>query len=138
MKLLPIERRWMHGVLDAMFPRNASPELPLGVMDLDVDAFLDDMITSQTLIGAMGLRACFAFVACSPVLTMREPRTLGALAADGREEALGKLYKSRFYLVRQFVMLAKATGAMLYCTAPQSRSVMVSAAASKEQGHEHA
>lgn len=125
MKLLAIERRWMHGVLDAMFPRHASDELPIGVMDLDVDGFLDEMLGSQTWIGAAGLRMSFALVALSPAMTMLTPRTMGGLPADARERALSKLYKSRYYLVRQFVMLTKATGAMLYCAAPQSRAVML-------------
>lgn len=137
MKLLPIERRWMHAVLDAMFPRGASPELPMGVLDLDVDAFLDDMVASQTWMGAAGLRASFAFVACSPMVTMGTPRTLDKIAPERREVALGKLYKSRFYLVRQFVMLTKATGAMLYCAAPQARDVMAGSPA-QEDDHGHA
>jgi hypothetical protein len=132
MKLLSVERRWMHGVLDAMFPRGASDQLPLGIMELDVDGFIEDLIGSQRWVGAMGIRASFAFVALSPLVTLRKPATVGRLSAEEKERAFGALYKSRFYVVRQLVMLAKATGAMLYCAAPQARRVMVGGGSGQE------
>lgn len=125
MKLLPIERRWTHAVLDAMFPRSASDDLPEGILDLDVDAYLDDTFNKVPTVSGLGMRAGFVAIALSPPVTIAKLCTIDRLGAEDRVRVIEKLYKSPIYHVRQLVVLAKTTGAMLYCAAPASRSVML-------------
>jgi hypothetical protein len=124
MILSSLERRWAHAILDAMFPRDADDALPEGIVDLDVDGYLDDLLTSVPVVSHLGMRAGFVAIAVSPPFTIYRLRTFTGLATEDRVRVLEKLYKSRIYHVRQLVVLVKTTGAMLYCAAPSARAVM--------------
>jgi len=124
MILSSIERRWAHAVLDAMFPRDAVDDLPEGIVDLDVDGYLDDLLSSVPLVSAAGMRAGFAAITFAPPFTIYKLRTFVGLGEEDRMRVLEKLYKSPVYHVRQLVVLVKTTGAMLYCAAPSARAVM--------------
>lgn len=125
MKLTSVERRWTHAILDAMFPRNAADELPDGILDLDVDGYLDETMKTVPVVSALGMRVGFAAIAVSPPVTIAKLCTIDRLDTNDRVRVLEKLYKSPVYHVRQLVVLAKTTGAMLYCASPSSRAVML-------------
>ena len=134
MRLLSIERRWTRAVLDAMFPANASESLSLGILDLDVDAYLDETLEKLPRVSAIGLRAGFAAIAFSPPVTIAKLCTIDRLQLEDRQRVLEKLYNAPIYHVRQLVVLAKTTGAMLYCAAPAARAVMMGSASTARGG----
>jgi hypothetical protein len=125
MKLTPIERRWTLAILDAMFPRNASDDLPLGILDLEVATYLEDTFAKVPKVSGIGMRVGFVAIALSPPVTIGKLGPIDRLDARDRVRVLEKLYQSPIYHVRQLVVLAKTTGAMLYCAAPASRAVML-------------
>src|SRR5579884_4316660 len=47
MSLSRIERSWVSEIWDAIFPRGAGTRLRVGVRDLDVEGFLDDLERSM-------------------------------------------------------------------------------------------
>lgn len=124
MTLSSLERSWAHAILDAMFPRDVDDDLPEGIVDLDIDGYLDDLLGSVPVISSVGMRAGFVAIAVSPPFTIFRLRTFAGLGTDDRVRVLDKLYTSRIYHVRQLVVLVKTTGAMLYCAAPSARAVM--------------
>lgn len=128
MRLLSVERRWTRAVLEAMFPAKASEDLPLGILDLDVDAYLDETLDKVPRVSAIGMRVGFAAIALSPPVTIAKLCTIDRLGMEDRRRVLEKLYNAPIYHVRQLVVLAKTTGAMLYCAAPDARAVMIDGA----------
>jgi len=120
-----IERRFSHAVLDAIFPRDASDDLSVGILDLDVDEYLDDTLVSVPVVSAVGMRAAFVAIALSPPVTIARLCTIDRLEPEDRVRVLDRLSHAPVYHVRQLVVLAKTTGAMLYCAAPAARAVML-------------
>ncbi len=125
MKQSAIERRWTLAILDAIFPRDASEDLSAGILDLDVEAYLEDTFAKVPVVSGLGMRAGFAAIALSPPVTIGKLRTIDRLEQADRVRVIEKLYRAPFYHVRQLVVLAKTTGAMLYCASPASRQVML-------------
>jgi hypothetical protein len=114
MKMTRFERRWAHAALDAMFPRNAHPKLPLGAADLDVDGYLDDLAEAWPLFAFLGLRAAFALISFARIVVLRTFRSYHRLTLEQRVRVLDAMYASSNYIVRGAVVLVKATGGIFY------------------------
>ena len=114
MKISAIERRWVHEVFDTMYPAGADPRVPLGVRDCDVDGYLDEIQRVWPAFSLIGFRATVIVIALSSIVLLGTWRTFHRLTSDERIRVLEKLYASRFYVVRQLVILIKASAGIVY------------------------
>lgn len=105
-------------VVEALLP--AEGPLPSGV-DAGADAFLERFAGEAPVSMRLALRAAlFAAVWVAPVMIGRLP-PLSRLTADERERALAAMAKSRWAVLRQLVLLLKATAAFQYGADPAVR-----------------
>jgi len=125
MKPFAIERRWTVAILDTIFPEDGASRLSPSIDDAQVEAYLDSTLSKSSAVAAFGLRAGFAAIAISPPVTVGKLCTIDRLEREDRVRVIERLYNAPFYHVRQLVVLAKATGAMLYCASPTLRHVMM-------------
>lgn len=114
MKLTEIERRWARAALDSMFPCGGDPRLPIGISDLDVDGYLDDLGRCWPAMVFFVFRLALVVIGLAPLVLLRRLCTFHRLGSEDRLRVLEKLYASRIYFVRQLVTLVKATGGLLY------------------------
>lgn len=95
-------------VLDTLLPSQADPALRFGVFDAGFDAFYADFERTALPALKFGFRAalfCAAWVA--PLLIGKLP-PITLYDRPTRERALAALAGSRFYLLRQMVLVLKA------------------------------
>jgi hypothetical protein len=116
--LARFERNWARAALGAIYPKGASPALPIGIGDLDIEAFLADLLRRIPLTAALGL-----LVALAPVFLMRRLATVARLGPLEQQALVALLLSSSSYAVRQLVMALKATGGLLYGAAESVRAV---------------
>lgn len=101
-------------VIDALIPSNANPTLKAGAFDAGFEAFYEDFTRTAILPMRLGFRAALLVaIWVSPLLIFRPP-PFGRLSRDQRERALTALGRSRFYLMRQMLLLLKAITAFSY------------------------
>ncbi len=99
--------------------------MPIGICDLDLDAFLRGTFERVPREPALGLRVAIWIVAFAPIFVLHRASTIHGLTPSERERVVGALMVSRIYAVRQLVVALKAIGAMLYAAAPAVRARMV-------------
>jgi hypothetical protein len=121
--LARFERNWARAALGAIYPKGASPALPIGIGDLDIEAFLADLLRRIPLTAALGLRVAIWIVALAPVFLMRRLATVARLGPLEQQALVALLLSSSSYAVRQLVMALKATGGLLYGAAESVRAV---------------
>jgi hypothetical protein len=128
--LSKLEHRWARAVLGAMFPSAPEIGIPTGLADVsDLGAFLDGFVTGVPLRVAFGLRLAVIAVALSPLFVLGRLATFAGLSRDEGERVLATLAASRLYLVRQLIVMLKATGAFVYGALPAVRARMEGAVA---------
>lgn len=111
-------------VLDTLLPSGGHPTLGLGLFDAGFDAFYEDFEGTAQPSMVWGFKAAlFAASWLSPVLILRLP-PLSRLERPDRERALEALGKSRFYLLRQLLLLLKAVCAFCYGADPRVRDAL--------------
>ena len=120
--LFGFERRWAEAALDAIYPTSACETLPFGIAGLGIAAFLDDLLGRLPWISSVGLRASIWIVALAPLTVLHRVSTIVGLGKNERGLLIQLLLKSRFYAVRQLVLALKATGGLLYASAPPVRA----------------
>ena len=124
---LTIERRWSHAILNTVFPGVASDAKQGSEQNAGVEDFLREALARAATVSVLGFRAGFAAIALSPPIVIGKLRTFEKLDRADRERVLERLANAPSYYLRQVVMLAKATGAMLYCSMGSSRRAMLGA-----------
>lgn len=130
MNLTGLERRWARDILDTMFPSGSDPQLRTGIADLDLDGYLVDLARNMPAMAVLGLRVAIVAVALAPVVLLRTLRTFHGLGREERLRVLDRLYSSNLYVLRAFVMLLKATGAVLYAGTAEVRRAITGRLAS--------
>jgi hypothetical protein len=126
--LTQFERRWAHATLDTLFPGPDRGALPAGILDMNVDGFLDETFQRVPFEAALGLRVAFWVIALCPLFLIGKLRTIASLAPDDRLRVLMKMNGSSVYLLRGLVMMVKAIGALFYCGDSRVRPSIVSVA----------
>jgi hypothetical protein len=121
MKLTRFETAWARAALETIFP--GSDEL-VGVRDMDIAGFFQEVVAGVPLRAAVGLRLTLWIVALSPLFVIGRFALFPSLSEKDKETVLYKLMSHRFYALRQLVMALKAIGAMLYAGAPAVRARM--------------
>ena len=100
--------------LDTLIPSQSHPSLRAGIFDAGFDAFYADFEKTALFPMRLGFRAAlFTAVWVSPLLIGRVP-PLTLYSRDTRERALDAVAKSRFYVIRQMMMLLKAVCMFCY------------------------
>jgi hypothetical protein len=110
-------------VIDALLPAGVDPGLP-GAFESGFDEFYADFERSALLPMRLSFKAAlWASAWLSPMLICRLP-PLSRLPREERERALEAMGKSRFYLVRQLLLLLKAVCSFHYGAHPQVRRTL--------------
>src|SRR6187401_2449205 len=101
-------------VLETLLPSNAHPVLPNGILDAGFEEFYRDFkgTANRQLQYAFAL-GMVAATWIAPLLIGRMP-PLGRHRRDTRERALGAMETSRFYLVRQLMVVLKTVISLCY------------------------
>lgn len=101
-------------VLDTLLPSNSHPVLKKGIFDAGFDEFYRDFESNTIWTMRLGFKAalfCGAWIA--PLLIGKIP-PLTLHDRPTREAALEALGKSRFYLLRQLLLVLKAISSFCY------------------------
>lgn len=100
-------------VLETLLPSGAHPDLP-GLFETGFEEFYREFEATAALPMRLGFKAAlFVGAWVSPLLIWKAP-PLSRLDADERERALEALGRSRFYLLRQMMLLLKAVASFCY------------------------
>ena len=100
-------------VLETLLPAGAHPDLP-GLFETGFEEFYRDFEKTAARPMRLGFKAAlFVGAWVSPLLILKLP-PLARLDADARERALEALGNSRFYLLRQMMLLLKAVASFGY------------------------
>ena len=101
-------------VLDTLLPSHAHPLISNGLFDAGFDAFYDDFARSASPALRRGFRfALFTAIWVSPLLIGRIP-PLTRYPRETRERALLALDASRFYVLRQMMLILKTVVCLCY------------------------
>lgn len=101
-------------VLEALLPSGAAPELPFGLFDAGFDSFYEDFRSTADLRLRLGFRAALWTGAwLAPILIGRLP-PITLHERETRERALAAMAGSRWYLVRQMMLVLKAVACFGY------------------------
>lgn len=114
MSFTALERRWANEIFDAIYPAGVDPRVPYGVRDCDVDGYLDECQRIWPTLTVVGFRVTLFAIGLASVVLLRTWRTFGRLTVDERVRVLSMLYVSRFYVVRQLVILMKVSAGVVY------------------------
>lgn len=101
-------------VLDTLIPSASHPQLRLGIFDAGFDAWYRDFRASAVFSMQIGFwAALFVAIWIAPLLIKRLP-PISLYDRDTRERALEALGKSDVYVLRQMLLLLKATICFCY------------------------
>ena len=111
-------------VLDTLLPAQAHPNFSVGVFDAGFETFYSDFERTAQPAFRSGFRAALlAATWLSPLLILRLP-PLSLYARPTRERALMAMEASRFYLLRQMMLLLKTVVCFSYGADPAVRAVV--------------
>lgn len=101
-------------VLDTLLPSQAQPLLPYGLFDAGFESFYQDFARTAngTLRHSFQL-ALFAAIWISPLLIGRIP-PITLYSRETRERALTAMETSRFYVLRQLMLILKLVASLSY------------------------
>jgi hypothetical protein len=123
MALRAFERRWLETVFVTILPDGAVPDFPR-VTEVPWDAFLDDLTRAAPRRMLIALELALWFVVLlAPLLVLGRLRTFAGLTGEERLRLLRELRTSRFYVVRELVVL-KSIACLGYCGLPAVRRRM--------------
>lgn len=101
-------------VLDTLLPSGSDPKMPLGLLETDFDGFYAGFQKNASPSMRFGFRtALLACIWVAPLLIGRLP-PITRLKRPTRERALEAMGKSRFYLLRQLMLVLKAVACFCY------------------------
>lgn len=111
-------------VFETMLPARAHAELPLGALDAGIEGLYGDLVHSAPRQVRAGLRmAILAATWISPLLIRRLP-PISFYGQETRERAIQSMGRSRVYVLRQLVLLLKATVCLCYGADPRVRDAL--------------
>jgi hypothetical protein len=128
--LFGFERAWAKAALDAIYPAAACEALPQGIAASDLDGFFDDLFIHVPLMVWLGLRVAIWIIALAPLVLLRRLATISMLPPGDRVVVIRRLASSKRYAVRQLVLALKASGGLLYASAPAVRARVLEPASS--------
>jgi len=103
-----------HVVLDTLLPPHAHPSLPRGLFDAGFEKFYQDFAgTANTTLRHGFQIAIFAAIWISPLLIRRIP-PITLYSRETRERALTAMEISRFYFLRQMMLILKNVASLCY------------------------
>ncbi len=117
--LFPREERIALSAFDAMFPHFEGSPLGIGARDVDMRAYLLDVMAAYPPRLRTGLRGLFWFLEGASYLA--HGRSFLQLPRDLRERLLLRLYESRIYYLRYLVLMLKAVAALGFFGFPEVR-----------------
>jgi hypothetical protein len=117
--LLPREEKTALAAFDSLFPSGVTDRLELGAADVDMRAFLLDVLAAYPPRLRNGLRALFWILEVTALI--RFGRSFGQLPRDVREGVIGGFYNSRIYWLRYIALMLKTIGALGYFGFPEVR-----------------
>jgi hypothetical protein len=117
--LLPREERIALAAFEAMFPNYEGSPLAIGAQDVDMRAFLLDVMATYPPRLRTGLRALFWLLDASALLV--NGRSFSRLPPDIRERLLLRYYNSRIYYLRYVALMLKAVAALGFFGFPEVR-----------------
>lgn len=113
-----MEQRWLVALFGVLWPRGASERIPEGAADFPTDRFVADLVRHAPPLFLLGLRAATWLVLWSPLWRAWRPARLTSLPQERADAILEGMARSRFYPVRELVMLLKTTCAMAVAGLP--------------------
>ncbi len=93
-----------------------------GVADVGIDAFLAQVRRETTPLVWLGLVIAAVLFALSPILTVSVPLPSMLLPAGLRDRHADRVCSSRFYLLRQSIVLLKMYACLCWGQAPAVRA----------------
>ena len=126
--LTQFERRWAHAAFDTIFPGADRGSLAFGIVDMDLDGFIDQTLAESPFEAAFGLRLVFWVIGLAPLFVIGKLATIASLSPADRLRVISTLSASPVYALRSTVMMLKAIGALLYCADRRIRPQIVGAA----------
>lgn len=115
------ERRWRDALLTAMIPASALDSDRPGLGEVDTEPFWSDMEQAAPPLLRLGLRFAVWVLTWAPLLLIGRARSFRRLAGPEQDRVLERAASSRFYLLRQLVMMLKAFACFAYFRAPNAR-----------------
>lgn len=120
MRLLsPREERIALAAFEAIFPSGASQRLDIGSADVDMRAYLLDVVAVYPPRLRRGLRALFWLLEATALVL--HGKSFSSLSLDTRERLLLRLYTSRIYWLRYVALMLKTVAALGYFGFPEVR-----------------
>lgn len=114
MRLLRFERRQLRAIFEAIVPSGADERLTLGVADIPLDRFIDDLMVHAPTQFRVGLRASLWLIALSPLVVVGRLRFFDGLEDAAKLELLHRLGQSEIYLVRELPLLFKMVACLAF------------------------
>ena len=103
-----------HVVLDTLLPPHAHPSVPHGLFDAGFENFYQNFARTANGTLRHGFQfALFAAIWISPLLIHRIP-PITLHSRETRERALAAMESSRFYLLRQMLLILKNVASLCY------------------------
>ena len=118
MKLFEFERRWLCNIFATILPSGAEPRLPLGANDVDMGAYVDDLMHSAPRHFALGLRVCAWLVQVMPAFVLGRLSSFAGLSVTQQTEMFERMCGSNIYVIRELPMLFKTAACLGYCGLP--------------------
>jgi len=104
-----------------LYPSGAG--LP-GILETDIDGFLDEYRKAAPAVMQVGLTLSSVIFILSPFATVFVPLPVFLLPASLREKHANRLANSRFYLVRQTILLLRLVAGLCWGKDTQVRAAM--------------
>lgn len=117
--LLPFERRWFLTLASTIAPSGAHPKVSVGVPDVPLGAFLDDVFRRAPLQMRLGIRAATWVLTWMPLLWRLKLRPFGRLRPEDRVALLSGLAASDSYVARELPNLIKIVACMGWAGDPR-------------------
>jgi hypothetical protein len=116
------ERRWLLLVFDAVVPSGVDERMPLGIRDVPIERFIEDLFQHAPRHFCLGMRACLWLVMFAPPFVLGRARTMRGLNREERLLLLERLAQSPRYLVREVPLLFKTIACLGFCGLPDVQS----------------
>lgn len=115
------ERRWRDALLAAMIPASALDSEQPGLEAVDTEPFWNEMERAAPPLLRLGLRFAVWVLTWAPLLLIGRAHSFRRLAGPEQDRVLERAASSRFYLLRQLVMMLKAMACFAYFRVPTAR-----------------
>ncbi len=118
-----IEYTWARATLGTIFPAAPEAGITLGIVDMELAVFIDELASALPSLTWFGLRMFLIIIALSPLFIVGRFATMAGLGEADRDRVIGTIGHSNIYLVRQMVLALKATFAMFFAGGEELQAV---------------